>query len=336
MNPVYPWQQAQAEQITQWLVQQRLPHALLLDGGAGLGKAEFAEQLAQHVLCESINSGASQQPCGRCQSCRLWAAGNHPDWYKVALEVNPKDGKQAQSIKVDQIRQLSDALILTSQQGQYKVAMILDAHRMNINAANSLLKTLEEPTDKTLILLVTDEPAQLLPTIRSRCQRLFFSAPSPAQASDWLSQQGVPPEQVTPLLALSSGAPLLALSANEQGWIEQRATVLNVLIHIANGERSPIDAASSIVSCDLTAALSWMMAWAVDVKKLQHVSDALAISNQDYHGVLSTLSSRANTTRLDTWYEQLLQCTRQVNGSLNAQQWLEACLCDWKRVFEIA
>ncbi|MCL2918700.1 DNA polymerase III subunit delta' [Shewanella litorisediminis] len=146
----------------------------------GLGAASLLGQLAQTALC---TSPALSGPCGHCKSCQLFLAGNHPDFYPIKA-----DGFQ---IKIDQIRELIGRLSTTAQQGGRRVAVIEAAERMNTASANALLKTLEEPGANTLIILHSNTPTRLLPTLQSRCQKLAFVAPNQRQIADWLTDQGL-------------------------------------------------------------------------------------------------------------------------------------------------
>ena len=144
---IYSWQTTQWQNIQRQLVADKLAHGLLLVGNEGLGKRDFAQQLANGLLCNS--AGSDGLACGQCSACHLLAAGTHPDLFVLQAEERGK------TIKVDEVRQLSAQLNLTSQFGGYKIALIIDAHDMNINASNSLLKTLEEPAADTILILVS-------------------------------------------------------------------------------------------------------------------------------------------------------------------------------------
>ena len=147
----YGWQSEQWKKLVGLIEEDRLPHALLLAGVKGIGKFRFAEALAQLLLCDNpVNAVA----CGQCKACQLNLAGTHPDM----KYLQPEEG--AQMIKVDQVRAVVQFLDQTSQQGGYKVAILSPAEAMNINAANALLKNLEEPAGKTLLILVTDPVAR--------------------------------------------------------------------------------------------------------------------------------------------------------------------------------
>ncbi len=197
---------------------ERLPHALLLHGPRGIGKLALAERYAQLILCESPAQG---EPCGRCETCRWYAAGNHPDFRRIEPEslatpsdagedVRPqaKGAKPSTEIKVDQIRELADFLNIVSHRAR-RVAIVHPAEEMNPHAANSLLKSLEEPSPSVVFLLVSHRPARLLPTIRSRCVALAVPIPDRETSLRWLSERGV--EDAARWLAYAGGAPRLAL-----------------------------------------------------------------------------------------------------------------------------
>lgn len=197
-----PWHEPAVEQLRAAWSASHLPHALLLQGAEGLGKRELASWLSAAVLCET--SKTSLQYCGKCASCTLIAAGSHPDRIWVA----PEEDKQ--QISVDQTRAASERLSKTSYRQGYKVAIIEPAHQMTTSAANSVLKTLEEPTRDSLLILITSRPSSLLPTVRSRCQKITVRRPSPAQALQWLQTEtgtAIEPQ----LLEFAGGAPLRAL-----------------------------------------------------------------------------------------------------------------------------
>ena len=180
-----PWL---ADSFQRFVDQTRLDkssHAQLLKIDTALGGHVLSKALAQVVVCQSISSAGA---CGLCKSCLLFSAGNHPDVHYIHA-----DGNQ---IKVDQIRALCQSLTSTAQQGGKRVAVIFNSERLNLAAANALLKTLEEPGDGVMILLHTDSGSQLLPTITSRCQLLPFTIPSRQQIHQWLLEQQLIPSGV--------------------------------------------------------------------------------------------------------------------------------------------
>jgi DNA polymerase-3 subunit delta' len=226
---IYPWQIAIWERLQ--AQPDRLHHALLIHGPAGIGKLALSEQFAQLLLCES--SPGVPKPCGACDGCRWYIAGNHPDLRRLepeamARRVGAEDepempapaasraAKPSQEIKVDQVRELDTFLGLRSHRGRLRVVLVHPAEAMNPNAANALLKALEEPQPGAHFILVSHRPARLLPTIRSRCAAVPVALPEPGLARTWLKEQGVPDAEAW--LAFTGGAPLQAMTyAREVG-----------------------------------------------------------------------------------------------------------------------
>jgi DNA polymerase-3 subunit delta' len=217
----------------------RLPHALLIHGAPGIGKLALAEHLAKLILCESPAS--ANEPCGRCGPCRWIQAGSHPDLRRLvpdamAAPVAGEEGVRVEKgarpsteIKVDQVRELVDFLNVGSHRGGRRIAIVHPAEAMNLHAANSLLKSLEEPSLSVVFLLVSHRPARLLPTIRSRCIAVPVPMPAVEVARNWLAEQGIAePER---WLAFAGGAPLLALEYANTERTEDLATMLDLLSH---------------------------------------------------------------------------------------------------------
>lgn len=215
---MHPWNEPILQSLTARAG--RLPHALLIHGMQGVGKLALAERVAQLMLCET-ESGT--KPCGRCDGCRWFLIGNHPDFLRLepeALAKLPepnedepapakKTAKPSTEIKVDQIRAVRDFLGLRSSRGRMRVALVHPAEDMNLSAANALLKGLEEPPAGAMFLLVSHRPSQLPPTVRSRCVAVPVPVPTHKVALEWLSGQGV--KGAERWLAYAGGAPLRAL-----------------------------------------------------------------------------------------------------------------------------
>lgn len=227
MSPgdVFPWHQEQWQHLQSLRLRDRLPHALLICGPGGTGEGAFADALRAALLC--CSDGA--RPCGACRGCRELAAGTHPDEIAVAP---PEPGK---AIGIDQIRALSSHLGLTSG-GSTKVARIEPAEAMTLAAANSLLKSLEEPPGNTVLLLVSERPGRLPATVRSRCQRIGFGLPARDTALEWLRNEGVDSPETW--LDRAGGAPLTARALAQSGD-DNEAIVAALADAIATGQVTP-------------------------------------------------------------------------------------------------
>lgn len=155
----------------------RLSHALLIMGADGVGQEQLAREMVKDLMCESEQAAA----CGHCHSCQLMRAETHPDFRIL-------DG-EASSIKVDQVRLLVKQINQKPQVGQTKVVLITHAQAMNVNAANAVLKALEEPASRTYFVLTSSQSTSLLPTIRSRCLLVNVPTPNLNDVKQWLIDQ---------------------------------------------------------------------------------------------------------------------------------------------------
>ena len=204
----------------------RLPHALLFSGPEGVGKRRTAEALAAALLCSSPAAG---HPCGTCESCRAFSRGIHPDFFFVVPEAV---GKGARSIRIEAMRALGSALARPPELAPRQVALIDDAQRMNEAAANSFLKTLEEPTGDVVFLLVTGMRAALLDTIVSRCLEIPFGPLALPELFEVLHRHGVEAEEAAALAALADGSAGRALALHVEGALRQREEAVSLLARL--------------------------------------------------------------------------------------------------------
>lgn len=222
------------------------PHALLLHGKEGVGKALLAETLVAGILCRHLDQG---QPCGHCQSCRWLASGFHPDYCEIKGEAE---------IKVDEIRSIQDFSRLTAETGK-KVVVIKHADCMNINAANSLLKVLEEPPANFCFILESSRIEKLPITVRSRCQSYFVQPPSIDEALHYMQQVvkeqnlEVSSDVLRLLLAISFDSPLKALSYLEAGYLEKRGGLLQTIYDLWSGELSHVKGVATLLESESLA-----------------------------------------------------------------------------------
>lgn len=202
--PMKPWLQPVWDGLCARIDAQRFPHALLLTGPSGLGKRELVAALVARLLCSTPR--ADGHACGLCRGCVLRAAGSHPDRVTVTLEPRD-DGKLRTEITIDQIRALGARFASRPSFGGWQVVSVDPADRMNVAAANALLKTLEEPSANTALILVADDPSRLPATIRSRCQRIELRPPDLVSASAWLTAQGIGQAVADEALLFADGNP---------------------------------------------------------------------------------------------------------------------------------
>jgi len=224
-----PWQDEQWRQLARLRAERRMPHAILLAAPAGTGVGTFAECWARALLCPTASDEAGA--CGQCATCEQLAAGTHPDMARLLPEEAGK------AIGIDAVRALIDRLELTAGAGG-KVAIIDPADAMTLAAANSLLKTLEEPAGECVILLVSRRPSRLPATVRSRCRKLAFGLPSAETALAWLRERGV--DRPEYWLGRAGGAPLDAARLAESGAeIDEEALTGGLLDTLERGTVSP-------------------------------------------------------------------------------------------------
>ena len=229
----FPWHQIQWQRLANQFQNKQLPHALLIYGNKGLGKSLFASRFAQFILCQAPKKYLA---CGICKNCvKAGEGANHPD----IIHVQPEEGKR--HIVIDQVRSLSNFIVHTSHSGGAKIVIINGAHNLNLNSANALLKTLEEPTSNSYFFLVTELPGALPATIRSRCQRLPLIVPPREMARQWLTER-LPKEdeiQLDRLLSDAQCGPLLAIDLAGQDVSIQRNHFLSKLYCLAKRTITP-------------------------------------------------------------------------------------------------
>ena len=294
---------------------------------AGLGKLRFANALAHSLVCAQPD--AQDRACGTCSPCRLFVAGSHPDISRVSPE---EEGK---SISIDQIRALREFNALSSYGGGHKIVLIEPAERMTMAAANALLKTLEEPSGKTLIMLITMRPSSLPATVRSRCQRLDFAVPPRAAGAAWLQQHldaGVA-EHATTLLALAQGAPLRALQLQQDGALEQRAKLLGELRDVALGKSDPVAVAERWHKAGMKQAWLWLSSCVNDMLRLKFDAAPSLLSNVDAASLLDELARKVDIQALFRWSDRVKQAQQEADLPLNQQMVLEDVLIAWERQF---
>ena len=310
---VRPWHADAWARLQSRRQRDALPHALLLAGPAGLGKREFLAAFVKGLLCQRPTEEGDA--CGTCRSCQLVDAGTHPDIVALSFGLR-KDGVTRSEIVVDQIRELSQRLAMASQFGGWQIATIDPADAMNAAAANALLKTLEEPTPATILILVADEPARLPATIRSRCQRVDFMVPSREESLAWLRSLSVP----DPVLALeaAAGNPGMARAWATDGALKQRSEVRQDLKALAAGRGDAMEVVKRWQAADPQRYL-WFAAQAATDELRSRASGAAA-----------PLESRLDDEDLDAWYGRANRAREALRGPLRADLVLLELIAAWR------
>lgn len=272
---IFLWQQTDWQQLTRDRDKQH--HGLLINGQAGIGKREFSVALCQYLLCAEV-SEEDNSPCGQCQNCRLFTAASHPDFHVLTSELEAAEGrlplladyskryldskerekktKYSRIISVDQVRELIERFSTRAHIAATKVALILPADCMNINAANALLKLLEEPPPDSVFILVTANPSRLPATIRSRCMWHTLTAPDQENALALLAQH-LPEEQMNIALTLAHGCPLEARQLADSGFLQDHQNCLKGFSAIVAGRIGAVEFAGQLNKLNFEQFLLW-------------------------------------------------------------------------------
>ena len=318
MAEAYPWQDALWQQLAG---RTQHAHAYLLHGPVGIGKRALAERLMARLLCQRPDG---LDACGTCKSCMLLHAGSHPDNYVLEPEEADK------AIKVDQVRDLVSFVVQTAQLGGRKVVLIEPVESMNINAANALLKSLEEPSGETVLLLVSHQPSRLLPTIKSRCVQQACPLPSEALSLQWLAR-ALPDcgeEERVELLTLAAGSPLAAVSLHTQGAREQRAQVVEGVKKLLKQQQSPTQLAESWNAIPLLLLFDWFCDWSSLILRYQLSEDEQGLGLADMRKVVQYLAQKSTQGKVLDIQDWILAHRQKVlsKANLNRVLLLEALL----------
>ena len=348
VEPVHPWNAAKTKALIR--DRARFPHALLFGGQKGLGKNTLATWLAQYLLCvQAANAG---QACGQCQNCRLFIAASHPDMHVVQPEAiykasdnllaqyaqryapadKSKDSKDSTVIRIDQIRSLIDNVQTRPQIAACKLMVLSPADSMNVNAANSLLKLLEEPPSDSYLLLIADRPARLPATIRSRCARIDIPIPPSASALVWLGAQGRAEQEARLLLDLAGGAPLAAQALAQSDFLPERATLLDDMEKLAGGQGDPLACATRWKSLGAERCLLWLQGFLSDVINTHMQAVPEHLHNPDSQSRLQALEKRLDLKQLFHFADGVARGRALLGGPLDEQLMLEDTLIRWTKV----
>lgn len=302
-----PWLGEPIARLRQAAQSGRFPHSLLLLGAPGLGAEELARWAAGFVLCE----GRGERPCGDCASCLLLRADTHPDVTVLRVE---EDSKQ---IRVEQVRALIEALTLKSYRRGYKAGLIEAAQHLNVNGANALLKTLEEPTQDTVLILCA-EPAHRLPaTIASRCLRLTLRVPPRDQALAWLAAQQPGQRHWDAALSLAGGAPLRALAIAAAGLADIDAEMRETVQGLSQRTVDPSLVAEAWLRSEPQLRLVWLENWITN--RITGALGGVENSANETPVRLPGLRSRSKICQLYDLLDAARTLRRLASSSMNQQ-----------------
>lgn len=350
---VLPWHKATFQK---WHEQTHRSHAYLIVSPEDTGGESLLHSFAASVLCETPSS--SFEACGHCSGCSLIQASSHPDYrilrptiWDVANEIEEtRPEKPSKHITIDQVRDLASMVNQTSHRGGQRVVLIYPAHTLNANAANALLKTLEEPPANTVFFLLAHDIKQLLPTIISRCQRLTAPAPELSSAMDYLNTTIGSQDDWADKLHAESGAVMRVVNLNTTNYFtlqEQFASELakgaqsNALKLAEQFDKHIKDAAKAQLSgeplsIDMGIVITWLQRWVHDLSCIaQQAGDARYFKK--HTPALTRLSEQAPVekviAKLHHWQQQLLKEQRAAEHPLNTRIWLEKLFLQYTQLF---
>jgi DNA polymerase-3 subunit delta' len=338
MSNIYPWQEQAWTQLQQ--MRQRMPHAILFYGPAGIGKADFIEAFAQALLCENVRPDG--HACRECASCGWFSQGNHPDYRRVRPEAMedeapPAEGEEAgdadkkskssktasKDIKIEQIRALADFMNISTHRQGLRVVVLYPAEALNMPSSNALLKTLEEPPPGTVFLLASNGLDRLLPTILSRCRKFALPMPDHAQALAWLEAQGV--QDADGWLREQGGAPLAALAQAETGSREELDALLHILAQPS--VESALRAADKLSKAPLASLVAWQQRWLYDVFSYK-LSGTIRYYPR-YRQQLAALAGRVHTAKLMQAIKSTNERRAVADHPLSPKLFVEDMLLDY-------
>ena len=325
-----PWQQDLWIELTAQVLQQRLSHAVLLSGPAGIVKRWFARALAAFLLCEQRSGYA----CGQCRSCQQLAVGAHPNASLLGPDGllglamtdsgqheqglvywQPDAERKRRDISIEAARRLIERLSLSAHYGGPRAAIIDPADALNTNSVNALLKTIEEPPPATHLILVSERPQSLPATLRSRCQRIQLRAPDGEAASQWLAARIGRTDRDA--LAAAHGAPLRALELAQGDALAQRREWAELWTAVARRRKDPVAAAASVDRDAVGSHLQWAWSWLYEQFRERALGRSL-----DGAGVAA-------------WEEvlsEVVEANRLATGNAQPQLLLESLFVSWLRL----
>ena len=354
------------------------PNAILLYGQSGTGKFDFAIQLSKALLCEEKLQTESK-PCNHCEACHWFDSGNHPDFLPLVPETHGKflphstleaaedssnskrsksgqtnealdstEKKEKKNISIDDVRSSIEGLSIGAHRGGNRVVLIYPMEMLRADAANTLLKSLEEPIGQTIFILVADRLDRVLPTIRSRCRLLAAPRPERQVGLDWLNYTltnidiiNVSQEDLGSIYDEQGGAPYaarkLVLARHNKDEKDEA-----VLAHLASrqllnglaqgGNINWLELAEKVHKAPFSVLLMTQQRWIADLEAVCQTGNVRYFPKQS--AILKNLSSRVEMGRLLRFWKNLLRARAYENHPLATRIQMEALLLEYKQLFQ--
>jgi len=303
---------------------ERIPQTILLSGPEGVGKATLARALTASLLCDEPHDGDA---CGACAQCTRLAAGTHPDVRLVEREEERRD------VRTEQAREVTRWLMLRPLMADRKVAVVDDAECLNEHGQNALLKTLEEPPGAAVLILCATDASLLLPTVRSRCQRVALQR-VPAEVVDrLLAARGVAADVRAEVVPRADGSPGRAVALAEDPHAPARRRMLDQLAGLGSATAADLSGvAQALGRDDVDAALDVAVSWYRDVLALVLEGPEVAVRNADALGPLLAAAARVQVPQVLGALETVCDTIRAIEGNANRVLALETMLLALRRV----
>ena len=327
--------------------QESFPHGIIFSGLPGIGKQHFAELVIQSLLCLNTGQGEDEKhnlACNHCRACNLYASGANADYRELVL----LEGKT--QIGIEQVRDSITWVNSTHQFNAKKVLFVSQAELMTVQAANSLLKTLEEPPADTIIILLVEHIESLIPTIRSRCRMIHLPEPERHVAKQWLQgQEGLQGKSLDCLdnatvpdgdnsakvdldllLDICFNAPLKVLALANGEELQQRQLIIEQILAIMDKQQDPLLVAKNLEKLEAKNVIFWFYALVMDMIRCKNQVALTFIMNKDYLQQYQAISDSVDLLLLDQLYGDLNKYYQQRSSQLNQQLLLESLLIKWR------
>lgn len=310
----------------------RIGQSLLMTGPCGVGKFQFAIALAQALNCEQVKDGGA---CGSCVPCLKIERGEHADVRAILRESKDPSFKKepkSQFIKVDQIRSMCEQAQFRPYEGRFRVFIIDDAEWLRLEAANSLLKTLEEPPSTSLVILITSKPFVLLETVRSRCQMLGFAPLDASEIERHLENKKMPADEARLRARLSQGSIGHALEIDLDEYRATRNTLLGIVetLGVTREIKALLSASEylgrKLEKEDFEAHIDVLLVLLDDLFHLKIDAIGASLTNADIAERLKRVSEKLSVEQINCWVDRIEEILRGLPRNVNRQLAMDSLL----------